>query len=252
MYEPLTHEINISKHYPPTVNDFEEFIEIGKVENSNFNRVRIELLQLFSMRFVHDTDEVGIARWEKMLKLKRRASDSLETRRVRVLAKINNKLPYTWRTLNQLLTSIFGEGNYHINLDPQEYIIELLIPSEHSYYRELLEILEPMIPLNIYLMIAEGILKDVLQAIVGPYSWIVNGRICGRFKTATRPGNTDKLPPFALNPYTFPFDGPIAGRFKTATVPGALATNQLNLTTNGYTFGKNKRRCGKFRAGGAQ
>lgn len=220
MYEPLINEIDISKLYPTTISDFEEFIEIAKVENSNFNRVKIELLQLFSMRFVNATDEMGIARWEKMLKLKRRPSDTLETRRMKVLAKINNKLPYTWRSLQQLLNSIFGEGNYQINLDPQEYILELLIPSEQNYYREVSEILEPMIPLNIYMIIAEGILKEIIQLVSGSYSWTLPTKICGRFKTAT----------------TY----------------GALGKEIVSLTYGTYDFKTNTRICGRFRAGGVR
>lgn len=220
MYEPLTNDIDISKLYPMTISDFEEFIEIAKVENSNFNRVKVELLQLFSMRFVNETDEMGIARWEKMLKLKRRPSDTLEIRRMKVLAKINNKLPYTWRSLQQLLNSIFGEGNYQITLDPQEYILELLIPSEQNYYREVSEILEPMIPLNIYMIIAEGILKEVIQMVGGSYSWTLPTKICGRFKTAP----------------TY----------------GALGNELVNVTYGIYDFDVNTRSCGRFRAGGVR
>lgn len=220
MYEPLINEIDISKLYPTTISDFEEFIEIAKVENTNFNRVKIELLQLFSMRFVNETDEMGIARWEKMLKLKRRPSDTLETRRMKVLAKINNKLPYTWRSLQQLLNSIFGEGNYQINLDPQEYILELLIPSEQNYYREVSEILDPMIPLNIHMIIAEGILKEIVQLVSGSYSWTLPTKICGRFKTAT----------------TY----------------GALGREIVSLTYGTYDFKTNTRICGRFRAGGVR
>lgn len=218
MYEPLTNDIDISKLYPMTISDFEEFIEIAKVENSNFNRVKVELLQMFSMRFVNETDGIGIARWEKMLKLKRRPSDTLETRRMKVLAKINNKLPYTWRSLQQLLNSIFGEGNYQITLDPQEYILELLIPSEQNYYREVSEILEPMIPLNIYMIIAEGILKEVIQMVGGSYSWTLPTKICGRFKTAP----------------TY----------------GALGNELVKVTYGIYDFDMNTRICGRFRAGG--
>lgn len=219
MYEPLEHTVDIAKYYPSTVEDIEEFIEIAKVENSNFNRVKVQLLQLFSMRFVHATDEKGIARWEKMLKLKRRPTDTLEMRQVKVLAKINNKLPYTWRSLQQLLSSIFGEGNFQIHLDPQEFFLELLIPSEQNYYRELSDILEPMIPLNIYMIIAEGILKEMITVISGSYSWVLPTRYCGRFKTAQ--------------------------------THGALGREILSVAETSYGFITNTRICGRFRAGGA-
>lgn len=153
MYEPLKYEIDITTMHPDTVKDFEEFIEIGKVENHNFNTARLNLLEAFSMRFVHEASEKGIARWERMLKLKRRSDDDLELRRKRVLAKINNKLPYTWRTLIQLMNSLFGSGAYEIELDCQSFELYMAIPAESNYYYELIKVLDPMLPLNIYFLI---------------------------------------------------------------------------------------------------
>lgn len=219
MYEPLTHEIDITRHFPPTVSDFEEFIEIGKVESTNFNRVRIDLLQLFGTRFIHSVDEVGIARWEKMLKLRRRATDDLEVRRMRVLAKINNRIPYTWRSLQQLLNSIFGKDNYQLDLDPQELVLELLLPYEQKYYGELVDILEPMIPLNIYMIIADGILKDMLQIVTGTYAWEFNNRVTGRFKTGSK--------------------------------PTAIINERIFIKEDMYSFETGARVSGRFRAGGA-
>ncbi|HEY4623274.1 MAG TPA: putative phage tail protein [Solibacillus sp.] len=219
MYEPLTHEIDVHRHLPPALEDIEEFIEITKVENENFNRARIDLLALFKMRFVHDADKSGIARWEKLLKLKRRASDSLEVRRMRVLAKINNKLPYTWRSMQQMLNSMIGVDNYHLDLDPQKYEIELLIPFDTGQYKELFEILEPMLPMNIWLTIAEGMLKEVIRIFEGTYGWEMNPRICGRFRTASRPGHAQSLPTYQIeSSYDWPMTAPRSGNFRAGGV----------------------------------
>lgn len=153
MYEPLKYEIDITTMHPDTVKDFEEFIEIGKVENHNFNTARLNLLEAFSMRFVHEASEKGIARWERMLKLKRRSDDDLELRRKRVLTKINNKLPYTWRTLIQLMDTFFGRGTYKVELDCQSFELYMSIPAERNYSQELVKELEPILPLNIYFII---------------------------------------------------------------------------------------------------
>lgn len=219
MYEPLQREIDVHRYYPDTLKDILEFHEISNVENENFNKVRLNLLQIFSMRFVHDADEVGIARWESMLKIKRRASDDLQLRRIRVLSKINNKLPYTWRTLHQLLTSFFGERNYELNLDPIDFEIEILIPFGTKSYTELLNILEPMLPMNIKYDLAEGLLDEFIQIIAGAYAWQPN------YKTT--------------------------GNFRTTSKPGALGSESFTITENIYDFPIRSRICGRFRAGGA-
>ncbi|MCH7321793.1 YmfQ family protein [Solibacillus sp. MA9] len=215
MYEPLTYEVDVQRHYPSTINDFEEIIEICKVENSNFNQVRVDLLKLFRMRFIHETDVSGISRWENLLKMKRRPSDSLEVRRMRVLAKINNKLPYTWRSVQQLLNSILGIDNYHLNLNPQKFEVELLLPIEIGQYREVFEILEPMLPMNIWLTIAEGMVREIIQIFEGAYGWEMNPNVCGRFRTASRPGHAQGLPTYQVeSPYDWSVTAPITGKFR--------------------------------------
>lgn len=215
MVDYLNYEIDLSKHYPQTIGELEEFIQIAKVENKNFNKVRIDLQKIFSTRFIHDLDDDGIARWEKMLKLKRQRTDDLELRRMRVLAKINNTLPYTWNSLRQLLDSVFGAGKYHLSLDQQDYVIELLIPSERNYYKELNNILEPMVPLNIWLIIAEGVVKEIIRITTSTYAWGFNKRITGRFKTASRPATiTAERLAQKENIYAFPMHGRVSGRFR--------------------------------------
>lgn len=154
MYEPLIDEIDISRMYPPTVNDFEEFMELGRIENGNFNVVRKELLELFSFRFVTLTTEKGIARWESMLKLRPTRSESVETRRLKVLAKINNKLPYTWRKLHKMLNALLGEGNYELSLDHLKFelfveVKKFIDPNGLLY---LVSYLDEIIPMNIWLL----------------------------------------------------------------------------------------------------
>lgn len=94
-------------------------------------------------------------------------------------------------------------------------------------------------------------LNEFIRLHVGTYGWLFNGRICGRFRTASRPGNADKLNPFRLSPaYVFPFDAPITGNFKTASRHGTIATSKVQINENGYSFATNKKRCGRFHAGG--
>lgn len=230
MYEPLAHEIDIHRHLPPVLEDIEEFIEITKVENENFNRARIDLLALFKMRFVHDADEGGIARWEKMLKIKRRSTDDLELRRIRVLAKLNNKLPYTWRTLKRLLTSFYGEDRFKVFLDPQEYLLDIIIPSNAINYYDLKKTLENMLPMNLYYLLAMNVIDGLIKLIVKTYNFPVPYRICNMFQTDTVPG---KLAKGALSlqhrGYTFDAFTPICGTFVTSTINSVQSNLNVEL-----------------------
>lgn len=184
MYEPLKYEIDITTMHPDTVKDFEEIIEIGKVENYNFNTARLNLLEAFSMRFVHEASEKGITHWERMLKLKRRSDDDLELRRKRVLTKINNKLPYTWRTLMQLLDSLCGANTYNLTLECQEYLLTLEFVKYYPNapeYRHILITLDAMLPLNIWLDCHYNLGEVKLKLTPLPYHYPVYYKECNDF-----------------------------------------------------------------------
>lgn len=151
MNDYLENEIDLYPLLPPTVNEFKEFQEIIHVENANFNKVRLQLIDIFKYRFVHETDEKGVLLWEKMLRIKRRTTDSIEERKTRILTKINNKLPYTMRALKQLLNSLCGEGNYNVLLNPHTYELHFEFYNKIADVHHLKETLEEMIPLNLWL-----------------------------------------------------------------------------------------------------
>lgn len=145
----LSNEIDISTLQPPTVKNLKEFEEIANVENKNLNKIRLEIIDIFNNRFVHLANEQGIARWEKMLKIQRRRTDTLEERRQRVLLKINQRLPYTIRTLKQLLDLTVGHGLYEILLDLDNFEMFFEFYTNLKKRDELVGILEEMLPLNI-------------------------------------------------------------------------------------------------------
>ena len=60
--------------------------------------------------FVRYANEQGLARWERMLGIRPRGTDSMEVRRVAVLARLNEQLPFTERTLRLMLDGVCGPG----------------------------------------------------------------------------------------------------------------------------------------------
>ena len=60
--------------------------------------------------FVRYANEQGLARWERMLGIRPRGTDSMEVRRVAVLARLNEQLPFTERTLGLLVDGVWGRG----------------------------------------------------------------------------------------------------------------------------------------------
>ena len=53
----------------------------------------------------------------KMLKLNVPATDTIETRRFRILTRYQEQALFTYRVLKQLLYSLLGEGQYELKRD---------------------------------------------------------------------------------------------------------------------------------------
>lgn len=72
-------------------------------------------------QFITDATENGVSRWENLLKISPKATDTLESRKFTILTRINVQLPFTLATLNEQLKSLCGEGNYEVRLDNENY-----------------------------------------------------------------------------------------------------------------------------------
>lgn len=71
--------------------------------------------------FVRYANEQGLARWERMLGIRPRGTDSMKVRRVAVLARLNEQLPFTERTLRLMLDGVCGPGGYTLEIIYREY-----------------------------------------------------------------------------------------------------------------------------------
>lgn len=118
---PQIRDVDVGRYYPPTVSPSKEFQAIASVENPELKRIWIEVWKQFMNTFVYDIDEDGASRWESMLRLYPSKSDTIETRRKAILAKINSMLPYTERSLQAMLDGVYGVGKIKVNLDYNKY-----------------------------------------------------------------------------------------------------------------------------------
>ena len=127
---PQLRDVDVGRYYPPTVSPAKEFQAIANAENPELKKIWIEVWKQFMNTFVYDIDEDGASRWESMLKLYPSKSDTLETRRKAILAKINSMLPYTERSLQAMLDSIYGASKVAIKLKYNQYEFWLDLSSE--------------------------------------------------------------------------------------------------------------------------
>ena len=104
----------------------------------------------FNDQFILDATENGVSRWESMLGISPKGTDTLDERKFGILSKLNQELPYTLRKLERVLTTLCGSDGYTIDLNAAEYKIEVeLALANHNNYGEVERILKAMIPANL-------------------------------------------------------------------------------------------------------
>ena len=117
----------IQEYWPSILQEIEEFQEMANTENIEFEGLQDAIENLIDDQFIQTATERGIARREKIYKITPFADDSLETRRFRVLARENDKLPYTYRVLENKLNQLCGENGYVMTLNAGEYTLNIKI-----------------------------------------------------------------------------------------------------------------------------
>ena len=100
-------------------------------------------------QYIHEATENGVSRWESMLGIPSKGTDTLDERKFRILARSNQELPYTFRKLEQFLTILCGANGYFIELDPANYNIQVkLALTSANNYQDVVDLLTRMLPAN--------------------------------------------------------------------------------------------------------
>lgn len=113
----MVREVDIISYLPPILHEIKEIIAIANVEKSVLDGLWQQIEDTLNNPFVITANETGANRYEKMLKLNVPETDTIETRRFRILTRYQEQAPYTYRVLNQLLDSLLGKGQYELKRD---------------------------------------------------------------------------------------------------------------------------------------
>lgn len=141
--------VNLAHYYPNTVYPSKEFQALANIGDDELNKIWSEAWQLMLNTFVHDLNELGASRWEEMLNIYPAPDDTLEMRKQAILFKINNKLPYTERSFQNMVDGIYGAGKVKIIIEHDEYNIRFeLEPDVMRYYSGLWKYSRVVVPAN--------------------------------------------------------------------------------------------------------
>lgn len=129
---------------------------MNDAEQPEFEELWNATEDVFRDQFILDATVNGISRWEKLFNMKSSATEPLEDRRFRILARMNESLPYTMRRLEQLLEMLSEDSNYEIKLYHEIYTIFVKIKvNKKTNIKEVEALLRRIVPANMVVEVYE-------------------------------------------------------------------------------------------------
>lgn len=122
----------VQRYYPDVIAPAKEFKKLAAAENPELKLAADGLWKWFLATFVYYADEDGIERWEDMLGIRAPAAASIEARRLAILSRINNNIPYTERWIRAFYDTIYGPGSIAVTVTPADYALRISSESEIS------------------------------------------------------------------------------------------------------------------------
>ena len=105
-------------------------------------------------QFAGSLRETGCSRWESMLSLESGQGEELSVRRLRILARLNEQLPFTRKTLKSMLDLLCGKDLYQLTIQVSDYFVEVAIALEvKGCAPEVEDLLERVLPCNLTLSV---------------------------------------------------------------------------------------------------
>lgn len=136
-------------YLPPYMQEYLEMQQVMNAEQPEFDLLWEACENALADQFIHDATEYGVKRWETMLNITPRDTDTLDERKFRILARLNQELPYTMTKLKEALTTLCGADGFTIDLQANLYHIEIkLAIGHHNNFQEVVDLLNKMIPAN--------------------------------------------------------------------------------------------------------
>lgn len=149
----MIREIRPLEYLPPVMSEVMEIQEIYKGITPELKLVYEAGNEVLNENFVNYAKDFGLERMEKMLGIKIDYDDTVENRRMRILAKLNGDTPYTFERVYDKLKLLCGEGNVTMEYAKDIYTLRVLVKLKaKKQFETVRKMLLEMLPCNISLI----------------------------------------------------------------------------------------------------
>jgi Uncharacterized protein conserved in bacteria (DUF2313). len=136
-------------YLPPVLQDIREFQLVMSDTDSENQSLYNAIADLENNQYITTVTEDQINRYEKMLSIVPKDTDTLLDRRFKVLALYNKKLPYTRISLENDLNTLCGENGYQVSIDYDKHKLTVRVAlTVKEMFRTVSDYLDTVVPLN--------------------------------------------------------------------------------------------------------
>lgn len=139
----------LADYLPPVLSGIRELAAVMDAEQPEAEALWAAMKTVLDAGFVETADSRGLARWERMLGIRPKGRDTLEIRRTRIIARLNERLPYTLLALKRMLTAICGADGYTVKLECTAYYLRVRVAVNRlECMEEVQRLLDRVVPAN--------------------------------------------------------------------------------------------------------
>lgn len=159
----LEHLVPLKDYVPAIYKDVKEMDVLVDVQEEWFKVLASIMDKEYARLYIQTCDEIGIARFERVLKITANPSvESLDFRKERALTRCNATLPYTPIWLRVYLNAVLGEQNYELDIDYDNDIITLYgYVLDYSWARESSLVIRDIKPCNMVFINVPTLIQNI-------------------------------------------------------------------------------------------
>lgn len=119
--------MQLYEYLPFFVYNTKEFIELFKILQPKIDSLFIETDKRLTDMFVLGCSEYATKRYEKIVGIMPKLTDSLEKRQLDILAIYNEVPPFTYERLEEMLEALLGKDGFKMSLDIPSYYLKIVL-----------------------------------------------------------------------------------------------------------------------------
>ncbi len=139
------------KYLPSILANIKELQVLMTANDSENLSLNMAVEELYKDQFI-TTTEIALQRYESMLGITPKGTDTSDDRRFRILAVYNKRLPYTKTILKEYLIILCGQDGYKLMMDYNHNVLKVQIAlTAKSMYDTVKHYLEGIVPMNLFI-----------------------------------------------------------------------------------------------------